>query len=73
MSQCGGDEGHPLALALHDEARGRALHPAGSQAAVDLAPEDRRDLPAHEAIEDAAGLGGVDQAFVDVAGSRRRR
>ena len=61
----GGDEGDPLPLALHDQAHRRALHPAGGQAAVDPAPQHRRDLVAVQAVQQAAGLCGVDQPVVD--------
>ena len=63
----GGDERHPLALALDDEPRGDRLDAPGRQALHHLAPEDRRDLVAVEAVEDAAGLLRVDQALVDLA------
>ena len=64
----GGHEGHALPLPVHDEAGGRALHAASRQAAADLANEDWRHLPAVQPVEDAAGLGGVDQPLVQVAG-----
>ena len=63
----GDDEGDPLALALDDEADRRALHATGRQAAVDPPPQHRRHLVAVEAVEDATGLGGVDEAVVDAA------
>ena len=63
-----GAERHPLALALDDEAGGDGLHPPGGQAGLDLAPQHRADLVAVEAVEDAAGLLGVDEVGVDVAG-----
>ncbi len=44
------------------------LHPAGGQAGLHLLPEDGGDLVAVQAVEDAAGLLGVDQAAVDLAG-----
>ena len=64
----GGAEGHALALALDDEAGGHRLHAPGGQAGTDLAPQDRADLIAHEAIQDAAGLLGVDEVDVQLAG-----
>ena len=54
------------------EPGGRALHPTGGQAPVHLAPQDRRDLVAVEAVEDPAGLGRVDEALVDGAGVGHR-
>src|ERR1700747_703909 len=63
----GGAEGDPLALALHDEARGDRLDAAGRKPAHDLLPEDRRDLVAVEPVEDAPRLLRVDEPLVDVA------
>ena len=61
----GGDEGDALALALDDQAHRRALHATGRQAAVDAPPQHRRHLVPVEPVEQATGLGGVDQAVVD--------
>ncbi len=61
----GRPEAHPLPLALHDQSNRRALHPASRGARADLAPQHRRHLEPVEAIEDAAGLLGVDQPVVD--------
>ena len=63
----GGAEAHAGPLALDHHAGGHALHPAGRQPRHDLAPQDRGDLVAVEAVEDAARLLGVDQAAVEVA------
>ncbi len=63
----GGAEGDALALPLDDEAGGHRLHTAGRQARHDLLPQDRRDLVPVEAVEDAAGLLGVDQLLVQLA------
>ena len=60
--------GHALFFAFDDETDRGALHAAGRQSTVHLAPEDRRDLVAVEAIEDSAGLGGVHQLVVHAAG-----
>ena len=60
-------ERHPGPLALDDEPRRHRLHAAGGQAAHDLLPEHRADLVAVQAVEDAAGLLGVDEVHVDVA------
>ena len=62
----GADEGHPLALALHDQACRHGLDAAGGEPARDLAPEDGRDLVAVQAVEDPPGLLRVDQAHVDL-------
>src|SRR5699024_7348211 len=64
----GGDEGHPLALALDHQTGGDGLDAAGRQGRLDLAPQHRGELEAHQAVQDAAGLLRVDQARVDVAG-----
>ena len=63
----GGDERDAFALALDDQADRRALHAAGGQPAVDTAPQHGRHLVAIETVEDAAGLGGVDEAVVEIA------
>ena len=68
----GGTERHALTLTLDDQAGRRALDPAGRQPAVDPAPQHGRDLVAVQAVEDAAGLGRVDQAVVDVSGVGHR-
>ena len=62
-----GDEGLDLALALHDEAHGHALHAPGGEAAPDLLPEEGREAVADQAVEHAAGLLGVDEVHVDLA------
>ncbi len=64
-------EGVDLAFALDDEAEGNGLDAAGGEAATDLVPEERGDLVADEAVENAAGLLGVHQVFVDVASVRK--
>ena len=65
----GGDlEGHPLLLAVHDQSRRHRLHPAGGQAGHDLLPQHRGDLVAVEAVEDAAGLLGLDEVHGELAG-----
>ena len=63
----GGAEGDALALPLDDEAGGDGLDAARRQPRHDLLPQDRRDLVAVEAVEDAAGLLGVDHALVQLA------
>ncbi len=61
----GGDVRDAFAFALDDEPNGRALDAPGRQAAVDASPQHRRHLVAVEAVEDAAGLGGVDEPVVE--------
>ena len=63
----GGAEGDALALPLDDQPGRDGLDAAGRQPRHDLLPQDRRDLVAVEAVEDAAGLLGVDQALVELA------
>ena len=61
---------HPLALPVDDQAGGDGLHAAGGEAGHDLLPQHRGDLVAVEAVEDAAGLLGLDEVHVDArAGS----
>ena len=48
------------------------LDPPGRQPGLDLAPQHRAHLVAVEAVEDAAGLLGVDEARVDLARGVRR-
>ncbi len=64
----GGLEGHALAFAVHDQAQRDRLHAAGGQSGGDLAPQHGRHLVAVEAVEDAAGLLGLHQLHVDLAG-----
>jgi hypothetical protein len=54
-----------LALALDHEPHRDALHAAGAEALGDFAPQQRRNLVADDAVEDAAGLLGVHPALVD--------
>ena len=62
-----GPEPHPGPLALDDHPGGHALDAPGRQPGHHLLPQDRRHLVAVEAVEDAAGLLGVDQPAVEVA------
>lgn len=63
----GGTERDALALPLDDETGGHRLDAARRQLRHDLLPQDRRDLVAVEAVEDAAGLLRVDHALVQLA------
>ncbi len=54
-------------LSLDDESDGNALDAAGTQGGLDLAPQDGADFVAHNTVEDAAGLLGVDKVHVDLA------
>ncbi len=60
-------ERDPLPLALDDQPGRHGLHAARRQLRHDLLPEHRRDLEAVQAVEDAAGFLGVDQALVQLA------
>ena len=62
-----GDEFANLYLALDDQAYGYRLHAAGGQASGDFGPQQRTELIAHNAVQDAPGLLGVD--FVHVHGA----
>ena len=61
-------EGADLTLPFDDQAHSDCLHAAGREAAAHLVPQQRRDLVADQAVEDAAGLLRVDQVLIDVAG-----
>lgn len=69
----GRHERHALALAIDDHSRRGGLHAAGAErgsltSAADLSPQDRGDVPAVEAVQDPAGLLGVDQREIKFAG-----
>ena len=75
QAECGGDaigrlapELLYLAFAFHDETHRHALHAAGGETGTHLAPEHGRELEAHQTVEHAAGLLGVDKVEVDVTG-----
>ena len=63
-----GGERVDLALALDDEPDGDRLDAAGRQARADLAAQQRAQGVADEPVDDPAGLLGVDEVRVDVAG-----
>ena len=63
-----------LAFAVDDQLDRDRLHAPGREAAADFGPEQRRDLVAHQPVEDAARLLRVHAVHVDrvrVAPSRR--
>ena len=60
-------EGADLVFAVDHDARGHRLHTAGGQAGLDLAPEQRAELIAHDAVKNAARLLCVDQILIDLA------
>ena len=57
-----------FAFALDDEAQRNRLHAAGGETSPNLVPEQRGNLIAHEAIENAPGLLRIHEILVDVAG-----
>ena len=63
-----GLEGPDLLLPLHHQAGGHRLHPSGGQAPADLPPQQRGELIAHDAVQNAPGLLGVDQVLVNGPG-----
>ena len=56
-----------LALAFHDEPDGDALHATCREGRLHLAPEHRRELEAHQAVQHAARLLRVYKVHVQVA------
>ena len=63
-----GLEGADLPFPVDDQAQGHRLDAAGRELRLDLFPEDGGEFETHEAVEHAAGLLGLDQVHVDVAG-----
>ena len=51
-----------------DDPDGHALHTACRQAPADFPPEERAELIAHQTVQHAAGLLGVEEVFVNGAG-----
>ena len=63
-----GHEGLDLLLTVHHHTCGDGLDAACAQTLFDLLPEKRRELIAHDSVEDAARLLSVHQVLVDAAG-----
>ena len=63
-----GLEALDLLFAVVDEADSHALYAARRQAPADFAPQEGAELVAHQTVQHAAGLLGVEQVFVDGAG-----
>jgi len=63
-----GDKGADFLLPITDQAHRHRLHPSRAEAPFDLVPEKRADLVAHEAIEDPAGLLGLEFRAVEGEG-----
>ena len=55
-----GDEGIDLTLTVDDEAHGYRLHTPCRERGADTLPEHRRELEAHDTVEDTACLLGID-------------
>jgi len=66
------DELPDFLLALDDQPQRDGLHPPCRQARLDALPEHRRSLVAHQPVEDAPRLLGVDFALIDVEGIGQR-
>ena len=60
-------EGDDLALAIHYQAQGYALHSACREAAAYLLPEDGGEFETHQAVQHAPCLLGVHQVHVQLA------
>ncbi len=58
-------EGADLALPIHNEPDGHGLDAAGRQTGADLAPEERAEGVADQAIHDPPRLLGIDEMQVD--------
>ncbi len=67
-----GDEAADLVLTVADQPQRDRLHPAGGDAAGDVAPQRRRQPVADDPVDRAAGLLGVDEVRVDRAGTGER-
>ena len=63
-----GLEGADLLLPLHHQAGCHRLHTAGRQATADLLPQQRRQLIAHDAVQNTPGLLSIHQVLVDGPG-----
>ena len=67
-----GNEGIDFILAVPDHAQGDGLDTAGGQAPLDLGPQKGRNLIAHHAVQDAAGLLGIHQVHIELPGVFQR-
>src|SRR5580704_17820874 len=61
-----GAEGLALAFAVDDYPERNRLNPAGADAALDLVPQQRAQLVADQAVEDAARLVRVEQVVIEL-------
>ncbi len=67
-----GDECLDLGLPVADDLGSDGLHAPGAQPLLDLLPEDGADLVAHQPVQHAPGLLGVDQIHIDLPGVLHR-
>ena len=65
-----GLEGRNLMLPVADHPGGYGLDPSSGQAAADFLPQQRRELVAHNPVQNPPGLLGVHQVLVDGPGGR---
>ena len=63
-----GNESGNGAFPFYNHPQGYGLHPAGGQPQLDLEPQQGADFVSHQAVQDAAGLLGVDQFHINWAG-----
>ena len=63
-----GDKGPDLVLPVHHQPCGHRLDPARREAPAHLFPQQRRELIAHDPVENPPGLLGVHQVLVDGPG-----
>ena len=61
------DKGADLRLTVDDQSQRHRLDTAGADALLDLAPEERAEPVADQAVDDPTRLLGVDEVHVDVA------
>lgn len=58
---------HYLPFAVHDQTQGDGLHASGGEPPLDLPPEYRGQLEAHQPVEDAPCLLGIHEVHVYLA------
>ena len=65
-------EGQDFALPVHDQAQGDRLHAAGRQSAAHLSPQHGREFESDQTVQYAAGLLGIHEVHIDIAGCLER-
>ena len=63
-----GHKGTDLLFPLGHQTGGHRLYPSGGESPADLLPQQRRELIAHDTVQNAPGLLGVHQILVDGPG-----